>query len=267
MTRRTYHSRRTYNSMRKKTLRRRKKYRGGSSRYEEIRTNFRDILEKYFGNDYGNIVVNTEPNRVAFSFFYKDQKYQNECFDIYVSRKEIDTLYVDGIKYINQIKCLMSGPQILKGLYRAAKEMGLNYIKLSDASVFNFETCYIDLHDHHILLHGNSWYNKFGYYSKNYKKELIDNRIFETRVLEFYREDNIEICDDMIIFMEKYGKKITYQNTIRKIVKDYDSLLKDKSIKHCDIVTGLEPFISLLKINYSDMLVVARCPARTYTMR
>lgn len=228
----------------------------GGNLFGKMKTRFSEILQNHFGKD-GNIEMITEnPNRLSFSMFYNNQKSSNECFDIYIEINHIDTLFVDGIKYLNERNCLMSGGEILTKIHHAAKEMGLKYINLHDASVHYFNDCFIELDKHYILLHGYSWYNKFGYHSVNYEEELIHNSVYETRTLDFYKEKKPEICNDIIRILAKYDIEVKYESTIRNIVEKYHSLLKDETINHCSIIKIIKPFVKMLKIKYSDDLTL-----------
>ena len=93
---------------------------------------------------------------------------------------------------------------LLCKIYYAIKEMGSRYIQLVDASRIDFDGCFIDLECHYILLYGYSWYNKYGYYFDNNENELISNGIFETRKLQFYRDEYDVVCDKIIEFLIEF---------------------------------------------------------------
>lgn len=225
-----------------------KKHSGGNSKANFLK--FESILKHYFDEKLGNIKMDTFGEVSAdYKMHYKDQNQENECFDITIDQNKNqiigNTLQINAIKYPKGNKCLMSGPEILVRLYHAAKDMKLRYIALDDSCRIYFDGgCSLLLTHYYILLHGKSWYNTFGYYSNNYREELVKNRIFETRTLEYYK-NRPKICNDVI---KQLG--VNYDTTIRKIMEEYDILLKDGSKSKCG-VNGLfltfEPFFDLVR--------------------
>ena len=96
-----------------------------------------------------------------------------ECFRI---RIQEDYFEIVCMKYPNQNKCTMRGSHILIKLHEIAHKLGVEYIILSDSSEIHAghkePICF---YRYYILLHGISWYNKFGYFSDNYLNEYEHN--------------------------------------------------------------------------------------------
>lgn len=96
-----------------------------------------------------------------------------ECFRLLVKE---DCLEIICMKYPKQTKCNLSGSYILIKLYEIARKLDKEHIVLSDSSEIHAghkePICF---YRYYILLHGISWYNKFGYFSDNYRDEFAHN--------------------------------------------------------------------------------------------
>ena len=70
----------------------------------------------------------------------------------------------------------MTGKDILNKIIKIADRLKKN-IELSDSSYKKFGTmkCNYSLSHFHILLHGESWYNKFGFKSKKHEEDKLHN--------------------------------------------------------------------------------------------
>lgn len=83
----------------------------------------------------------------------------------------------EDILLYNLIGCDdMTGKEILNKIIKIADRLNKN-IELSDSSYKIFETmkCTYSLSHFHILLHGESWYNKFGFKSKTHEEDKLHN--------------------------------------------------------------------------------------------
>jgi len=96
-----------------------------------------------------------------------------ECFRVLIKDDHLELLCM---KYPNQNKCKMRGGYILIKLHEIAKRLYKQYIILHDSTEIEVEGkepfCF---YRYYILMHGVSWYNKFGYLNENYVDEYAHN--------------------------------------------------------------------------------------------
>jgi hypothetical protein len=137
------------------------------------------------------------------------------------SRKFCTTIYIyfkRPKKYIHislLTKCSFTGSEILTKIKQFARKNNFNYISLSDESYLEFECLQeeqipvlyknnietskkhfkINLAFLNLLKTGYSWYNKFGYFSKNTKKEIEHNK----QILNMPMFDFIELVKSKIL--------------------------------------------------------------------
>ena len=100
-----------------------------------------------------------------------------------------NSIYLDALS-----KCAYSGSDILEKLDRIGKSLGIDYIKLADASHIRDDECKeydsptIELSLLNLLANGESWYNSKGYFSKNAKKEREQlNETLQYPFFDFFR--------------------------------------------------------------------------------
>jgi len=132
---------------------------------------------------------------------------------------------------------IRSGTYYLTKLISLAKELYKKQITLSDGSVLLFgdysnwnDECLIPLFTYHILLHGYSWYNKFGFKSEHHEQNMKENaEIRQMNVVDFItfsiKKYNLFFVDD-IKYNSEYVKKFILD--IRTILSDvfnqYDTI-------------------------------------------
>lgn len=68
---------------------------------------------------------------------------------------------------------------MLKKIIDIAEALHLNLIELTDDSKIKFTNCTMSLATMHILLNGKSWYNGYGFLSRNHKE--VKGRIDKIR--------------------------------------------------------------------------------------
>jgi hypothetical protein len=86
-----------------------------------------------------------------------------------------------------------SGTQIIEKIISLAKELNLKQIKLTDLSLVYLEDklskCVFNLSNYYILTTEESWYNKYGFYSKSHSSDLShNNRIRQLTLAEFSKK-------------------------------------------------------------------------------
>ncbi len=93
----------------------------------------------------------------------------------------------------------MTGKEILNKIIKIADRLNKN-IELTDVSYKKFETmeCRYSLYHFHILLHGESWYNKFGFKSHSHEEDKLHNA--KIRNLPLYKF--IQMAKDAYITKE-----------------------------------------------------------------
>lgn len=156
-----------------------------STHHSSKETIFMNHLNQYFPRS--NFVVKKIRNKIFISYgppMVVPKKF-NTCGVFYMKidqgRKYI---VVDSLKYPNQINCLLSGSQILYRLYKATQgfntEMGEQYNMMvtEDASIkyFNKTACFFPLPEYSILLTGESWYNKMGFFASGHWDNYENNQ-------------------------------------------------------------------------------------------
>lgn len=97
----------------------------------------------------------------------KDEK-NKMCIKFIIFGKEMD---ISDIAKCHQ----MSGSKSLVNLLEISKRFNVTNIQLVDAATIWGDNCNFRVYLMQILSTGNSWYNKHGFISENYQKELSDN--------------------------------------------------------------------------------------------
>ena len=193
--------------------------------------------------NFQNCIVEIETDKYIknINMFYKsDKKSNRNCFNL---KLENGHLELNTLKLPDEYNCQYTGTQILKGLFKVAKKLQISRIKVKDLSVIRVNDCTssIDLAKKSILLNGESWYNKYGYYSLSHQEDNNYNR--------------------SITLNEKHlgsrMKKLFVHNkdlTISDVVKKYMELINIEKKKKCDIVREYNKFIQRLDIHYDNIL-------------
>ena len=95
------------------------------------------------------------------------------CFLISIRGTQMELLQLAASRTNNDY----SGSEILRRIHTAAHNLGITQIILTDSSelLVPGDKAPFCLWRYHILLHGISWYNKFGYFSNQYSDEVRHN--------------------------------------------------------------------------------------------
>lgn len=101
-----------------------------------------------------------------------------ECFCLKIIMDPF-VVWIERIKFKYGEKCNLTGTEILQKLTNCFRELQLAKVVLYDVAKVQFkygeESIQINMHIFNILLYGQSWYNRFGYISDNYKEEKEHN--------------------------------------------------------------------------------------------
>jgi hypothetical protein len=206
-----------------------KKMKGGNDK-------LKSILQEYFGK-YGDIKGTTQ---LTLRYKGESNNNKNKCFKVFIDNT---TLEIESLKYPNETNCLLKGPEILIKLYEAAMYMKLHNITLYDSSEIFFDNCSYSLAGYYILMHGISWYNSFGYYSKTFKDEYVHNENTMSRQLKFYYTEEKSLCDDIVELVD-----CTYDDTIQEIGYKFNKLLLNNETTKCGFKGIVPLFIAFLKM-------------------
>lgn len=118
-----------------------------------------------------NIVYDSEKNLVSGKTPGEEE--EGEWFRLLLWDQYMEVIC---IKNPRQRKCSLSGSIILVRLYEVAHTLNKPYIVLYDSSeIYAGHKEPICFYRYHILMHGISWYNKFGFFSENYLNEYAHN--------------------------------------------------------------------------------------------
>jgi hypothetical protein len=126
--------------------------------------------EYYF--DHGPLINGIQSIEI---FSKADLSYQSFCIRFYV---------IGNVLYLSELnKCHYSGKINLNKIIEYAKSFGnIELIELTDVSKIKLididplQIRYISLSLLSILSSGKSWYNKYGFFSKDYTNELVENK-------------------------------------------------------------------------------------------
>lgn len=118
----------------------------------------------------------------AYNVIINDGK--KNCVDmtIYIDANDMHINHIDKCKFYN-------GTQIIHNIIDFAKEMQIKKISLQDKSSITINRCEFPLSYYYILINGMSWYNRFGFVSKNFEEEqIVNSRIPNMTLNEFKME-------------------------------------------------------------------------------
>lgn len=131
-----------------------------------------------------------------------------ECFSLDVFD---DHIHIDRIKYKYSEYCTMSGKEIMDRLNQSFHELKVPKVTLFDEAKVKFigkdgKEYMIELKKYNILLYGMSWYNRFGYVSQDYVKELEHNReIRNAKLTAPFTKKIMGLCPSCNLANQTYG--------------------------------------------------------------
>jgi hypothetical protein len=103
-----------------------------------------------------------------------------ECFALKVYYSPDSHVLVDRIRYKYAAECKLTGTDILRRLTNTFLTHNIQPVQLYDIAkihvTINNTPAQINLAIYSILLHGISWYNKYGYLSDTHDREVENNR-------------------------------------------------------------------------------------------
>ena len=162
--------------------------------------NSRDI--SFYDNGLRSVLKNSNKNNSKFNIEIIDKKNNSNIIYIISSHAEnINTKNhcisfrlnnIEKYIYVSTLeKCSLSGTEILVILKKIAKIFEVREICLTDASAITIRSktnkeYILSLRNMYILSTGISWYNNYGYVSKNFEEEKEYNKtIMEIPLLDY----------------------------------------------------------------------------------
>jgi len=110
-----------------------------------------------------------------------ENKEKCECFALKVYYYPDAYVLIDRIRYKYGEECRLSGSIILEKLTRTFKDNNISPVFLYDVAKINIEVDgapkQFSLSTYNILLHGVSWYNKYGYINHKHAEEMAINNM------------------------------------------------------------------------------------------
>ena len=136
-------------------------------------------LESFFPN----LTIETTPviskQEYLLRGFLCETQSRCECFCLKIVMIPF-VVWIERIKFKYGEQCFLTGTEILQKLTNCFRELRISKVALFDVAKVEFqygeESIQISMFVFNILLYGESWYNRFGYISANYKEEKSHNR-------------------------------------------------------------------------------------------
>ena len=184
-----------------------------------------DIAGAFYSHfDSSEIDISYDKDDNMYYGYFKSATDKNKCFKVEVNYPTY--MVINGIKFENEVNCLIPGSTILNKLIDVAKELGLEYIRLYDASriyrpgittAFNVSLNSYPLYVLYILLHGKSWYNSRGFFSNSYKEEVEFNENMRHMAFDAISFDESNVVKNI----KKLGEKFSIDKAkLRKELED-----------------------------------------------
>jgi hypothetical protein len=135
--------------------------------------------------------------------FICDSKETCECFALKVYYDAEPYVLIDRIKYKYGTDCKLTGTNIITRLTGMFRDNHISPVQLYDAAkihiVVDGKPHALKLSTYHILLHGVSWYNKYGYLTDMHSREVENNeRVANTILPPKVRKEATKALGDSI---------------------------------------------------------------------
>ena len=129
------------------------------------------------------------------------------------SRENEPYVHVDRIKYKYASKCALTGTDVLVRLTELFKKHRIPRVQLYDAATIHVkvddEPKEIKLSTYSILLHGESWYNRYGYRGDKYAADREKNeKIRNTKIPPNLRNEFANLQIDKSTTFGEFAKKV-----------------------------------------------------------
>jgi hypothetical protein len=129
---------------------------------------------------------------------------------------------VDHIKYEKAKRCTLSGTEILTRLVSVLKKIDANEISLYDVAKYYMHGTSIKVWIYSVLLHGISWYNRYGFKSAMHNHEISQNeKLANSAITPRLRAKISSNLPD--------GHSLTRGITLRQFAKQVDAAIKSQT--------------------------------------
>jgi hypothetical protein len=137
--------------------------------------------------------------------------------------------FSDSLMIYKCENCYFTGPEILICIFKAALELGTNIsIDLQDDSKIIYPNCEFGLLSYHSLLYGQTWYNKFGYYTDNHIQcSKILSKLRKKNIMQYSSEMDAEKTKNVVQFIKYMNPSKSSDNLT---VADAMQLMKEKLV-------------------------------------
>jgi hypothetical protein len=154
------------------------------------------------------------------------EKARCECFGLEVRKEPEPYVHVDRIKYKYATDCTLTGTDVLMRLTAAFRTVQVPKVQMYDAARIyvdvDGEQKQMKLSTYYILLHGESWYSRYGYRSDEYETEKTKNRA----VIDSKLTPNL--VKDINAALETAGS-VSRETTFGQFAKRVDDVRKDSA--------------------------------------
>ncbi len=231
-----------------------------NNNYNNFFTEELNAFKRYFNPKI--FYINLYRNNIYIYYRYpnfNENDYNNasECVKIKIEQNEFNQtkMFLKNLKFVHPNICKISGTELLYLLYKVAKELKTNIIIEDDESFkyFYFKpdskvSCGFLLADYNILLNGESWYNKHGYYSESHEEELEHNENVRSMTISEYFDDNSITIDKILNYLNQMDEtaRLTFETPISVVMKVVDKIMR-KMEKDGPILCD-EPLIKIIQI-------------------
>ena len=190
----------------------------------ELRVTFKDITIEVDHNQYDDI------HKQSYDYIHGlmcGDKTRCECFALRVYHNPKAFVHVDRIKYKYASECTLTGTDVLVRLTDIFQTHHIPHVQIYDSARIHIKVDgkphELKLSTYHILLHGESWYNKYGYRGDKYAIEFEKNAKLRGSILspKLHKSVN-EALEGVYVF----PKKTTFGEFVKKI----DEVRRDTSM-------------------------------------
>lgn len=174
------------------------------------------------------ITTTLKPDHTYVYGYACDDETKCECFGLKVFETSTYTIELDHIKYKYGEECNISGTKIIQKLTESFRDAHIPKVVLYDVAkmfvTYQNAPYGIRLFVYNILLHGESWYNRYGYVSaeheanKKHNTELINKHVSKVMLKQLNTH-----CNECI------GEEILKMN-IQQLMKHLDEKMRDSSL-------------------------------------
>jgi hypothetical protein len=221
---------------------------------------FAELLVPLLQTQFPQLDIVYDPVDKSIAGYQCENHYTCECFKLKQYPFQQNDIMVDHIKFNHGEDCKLSGTDIVSGIATVASKYiakSKQYNEKHNADLPTGFALYdvsklhvridgkmvgIPLATYYILLHGQSWYNKFGFVSKNYAEEQTANNTLRAKRL------TSQFIKKVVAIVPEWASTVKAGMTQGELMKWIDTQLrverKSEYYKVCDaLCTYVKPHI------------------------